>query len=191
MSRSHPRTWNPANNLSLLRIVLVPLFVASLIYYSPERDFLRLVSVALFALACITDAVDGYLARRFKQVTVFGTYVDPLADKLLILSGFLCLSFIGSLPPAMHIPAWVTLSVVTRDFIILGGAAVIFIITGKLKADPLFIGKITTVSQMLTLFVSLAAAPFPVRLFLYSLTFTITLVSGIQYIRMGGRLLQS
>src|SRR3989338_5453632 len=113
---------NLANNLSILRIILIPLFVTSLIYTPVHPGFFQSLSVLLFVLACLTDAVDGYVARRFNQKTQLGSYIDPIADKLLLVSGFLALSFMGHLPEAMRIPAWVTASVITRDVVILMGS---------------------------------------------------------------------
>ena len=182
---------NWANRLTVLRIILVPLFIASLVYYSPERDYLYFLSLAVFLLACLTDGLDGYLARRLNQKTELGSYIDPVADKLLLMSAFLCLSFMGHLPLSMRIPAWLTILVIGRDGLILIGATMIFVTTGRLKAQPLFIGKITTVLQMTSLFFSLVSAPEPVKLALFGLTGTLTVFSGILYIRMGGKILQT
>lgn len=182
---------NLANKLTLLRILLVPIFIGALVYYSPERAHLAAVSFGVFLLACLTDAVDGAVARRLHQQTVVGSYIDPIADKLLLLSGFFCLSYLTNLPPTMHIPAWVTIAVVSRDVVILGGSAVIFLTTGELKAEPLFIGKSTTVLQMLTLAGALLSWPPSAQTVLYALTLSFTIASGVQYIRMGGRLVQA
>ena len=149
------------------------------------------MSIAVFLLACVTDAVDGYLARRLKQKTVLGSYIDPMADKLLLVSGFLSLSFMNHLPASVRIPPWVTIPVITRDAVILVGSLMIFLTTGKLKAQPLRIGKATTVSQMITLLVSLVSAPFPVRLFFFTLTVVLTMFSGVSYLRVGGKILQT
>lgn len=182
---------NLANNLSILRILFAPVFVTSLVYFSAERPYLHAVSLVLFGLACLTDALDGYLARKFNQVTDFGAYLDPIADKLLLVSGFLSLSFMSHLPHAMRIPAWVTISVVARDLVILLGATTIFITTGALKARPLFIGKITTVFQMATLFLALTMSAASVLNVFFFATFFLNIASGIQYIRLGGKIVQA
>lgn len=181
---------NIPNNISLFRVLLVPLFVIFLSYYSPERDFFYWASVSVFLLACATDGVDGYLARKLNQKTTLGSYLDPIADKLLLLSGFLSLTLMSNLPPSMRIPAWVTVPVIARDMIILIGSAIIFLLTGKLKVEPLFIGKFTTVFQMLTLFFSLVNAPEPTRFLLFVCTVTLTVLSGARYIQTGERLLR-
>ena len=182
---------NLANNLTVLRIVLVPLFVGTLLYYSPEKAYLKDVAAALFVIACLTDALDGYLARRMNEKTVLGSYIDPIADKLLLLSGFLSLSLMSHLPPAMRIPAWVTIPIISRDVIILIGSTMIFVTTGTLKARPLWIGKVTTVCQMSTLFFSLMMAPPALQICLFVLTVLFTVLSGVSYIRLGGQMLQT
>lgn len=182
---------NLANNLTILRILLVPLFVGSLIYYAPERDYLSLTALWIAIVACATDAVDGWVARRLNQKTVVGSYIDPIADKLLLLSGFFSLSFMTHLPDTMRIPAWVAITVITRDVVILMGAIIIFITTGRLKAEPLFIGKSTTAIQMGTMLASLAQFPMPIQMCLFTLTVVLTVISGIRYFRMGSLLLQS
>lgn len=180
---------NLANQLSLVRILSVPVFVSALLYYESSPLFYWL-GLATFVTACVTDAVDGCLARRLNQKTVLGSYMDPIADKLLLVSGFLSLSLIGHLPPEMRIPGWVTIPVITRDVVILLGAAAVFITTGSFRAEPLYIGKVTTVFQMLTLLASLSMAPAPLRAALFTATVLLTLLSGIFYIRVGNRILQ-
>ncbi len=181
---------NIANHLSVLRILLVPVFISSLLYYSPDRAYFHQVSIFIFILACMTDGVDGYLARKLDLKTALGSYLDPIADKLLLLSGFLSLSFMSHLPAAMRIPAWVTIPVITRDAVILIGSFIIFLTTGNLKAEPLFIGKLTTVFQMICLFLALWPAPALLQLIFFIGVVMLTLISGIQYIKIGGRLTQ-
>ena len=181
---------NLANKLTVLRILLIPVFICALVYYSPEREVFRGLAAAIFAIACLTDGMDGYIARRFHQRTDLGSYIDPIADKLLILSAFISLSFMGHLPSSMRIPAWVTIAVVSRDVLIIVGSVLIFLITAKLKAEPLFVGKLTTVSQMMTLSFALISAPEDLRYFAFVLTVGLTVLSGIFYIRMGARMLE-
>ena len=138
----------------------------------------------------MTDALDGYVAKKFDQRSVLGSYIDPIADKLLLSSGFLSLSFMPHLPPQMHIPGWVTLCVISRDVIILIGAALIFLSTGTLKAAPLFVGKLTTVFQMTTLCAVLFEIPQEIVRLLFIVTVAFTFISGILYIRMGERMFQ-
>ncbi len=181
---------NIANNLSILRILLVPVFVASLLYWAPDKSYLHLISLGVFMLACVTDGVDGYIARKLNQKTVLGSYLDPIADKLLLLSGFISLSFMPHLPEAMRIPAWVTIAVISRDVIIVLGSTMIFMTTGTLKAEPLWIGKATTVVQMGTLLVALLGVSAPISSSLFFMTFILTVFSGVLYIRVGEKLLK-
>lgn len=180
---------NLANNISVLRLILVPIFVGCLLYWAPDRSYLLTASIFIFLIACISDAIDGYIARRFNQETSIGRFIDPIADKLLLVSGFLSLSLIDHLPFEMHIPAWLTISVIARDIIILLGSAVLFFITGSLNPEPSIVGKVTTFFQMLTLFVCLLQAHEYIRLAAFLSTAFLTIFSGVQYIRIGGRLM--
>ena len=184
------REVNLANRITISRIVLVPLFVACLLYYSPERPQLLPAALLIFLGACASDAADGFLARRRNEKTELGSYIDPIADKLLLLSGFLSLSWMSNLPPGMHMPAWVTITVISRDIVIVAGSIVLFFTTGKLKPKPIFLGKLTTVVQMATLTAALATAPAPARVFLDGATAAFTVWSGILYVHMGGQMLQ-
>lgn len=181
---------NLANNITLLRILLVPAFIGCLFYYSPTRAYFHVYAVAIFVFACFTDALDGMIARRFNQKTVLGSYIDPIADKLLLTSGFLSCSMLSNLPSSMHIPAWVTISVISRDVIILIGSVLIFVATGHLKAEPLYIGKVTTVLQMSVLFSSLLSLPAAIMQVLFVACVLFTVLSGVLYIRMGEKLVQ-
>ena len=180
---------NIANRLTLSRILLVPLFIASLLYFSPQRAYFHTIAVFIYILACATDALDGILARKLKDETALGRTIDPIADKLLLLSGYISLSIMPNIPVSMRVPGWLTLAVISRDVMILVGSVVIFIVTGDLKPTPLFIGKITTVIQMGTLLASLLGLPLDVREPLYFLTIAATFVSGVYYLRAGGEMM--
>jgi cardiolipin synthase len=181
---------NLANRITLSRLFFVPVFIAMLLYHSPERTFLHNFTVVIFLFACISDAVDGYLARQRKETTELGSYIDPIADKLLLLSGFLCLSLMTHLPRQMHIPAWVTIPIISRDVVIVIGSVIIFFTSGRLIPRPILIGKITTVVQMSTLFVSLVMAPQEIRFAFQTLAVLFTVWSGIIYVQMGGKMLK-
>ena len=107
---------NIANKISTFRILSVPFFVASILYYSPERSFLRLVALLIFIMAAASDAIDGYVARKSNQHSRAGIVLDPLGDKLLLMSAFICLTVNNNLP--LKFPLWVTLIVISRDVII-------------------------------------------------------------------------
>ena len=174
-----------ANKISIFRILLVPAIVASLIYYHPQRDWLRLVALGLFMLGAASDAVDGYLARRQQQQTELGTLLDPIADKCLILSALISCSAIHGLPDSMRIPAWFNLVVISRDVLLIAGAAVFFIIRGQWSVRPSWLGKWTTFAQMLVVLSVLLGLPWTHPLIMAAAVLTI--LSAITYVRMGIR----
>lgn len=178
---------NFANKLSISRILSIPFFVASLLYYNPQRDFLRFIALGIFLLAVITDFVDGYIARKARQKTEAGAILDPLADKLLLLSAFLCLSLIPLLPENFRLPIWVLVIFISRDIIILLGSAVIYIVRGNLQLFPTFWGKLTTLFQAVTIITLLLQIKFSPLFWILAVIFT--LISGGDYIRRGLKIL--
>ncbi|MEI6631532.1 MAG: CDP-alcohol phosphatidyltransferase family protein, partial [bacterium] len=104
---------NIANKISTFRILSVPFFIASLIYYSPGRDYLRFVALFIFLLAVFSDAVDGSIARKAKQHSKAGLVLDPLGDKLLLVGALICLYLVGEFPAGIKFPLWVTLIVIS------------------------------------------------------------------------------
>ena len=168
---------NLPNKLTILRILLIPFVVVSLVYYTPQNDILRWIALCLFVIAIFTDAIDGYVARRQNQRTELGEFLDPLADKLLINSVFLCLT-IGKFP--LRIPSWVTIAVITRDLIVGLGFIIIYIITGRKIINPNRLGKFTTFSQMLT--IALVLLKFPYFRMVAISVGMLTIISGLDYI---------
>ena len=102
---------NIPNKLTVIRICLVPVFVA-LMAFIDVADFMKYIALGVYLIASLTDYIDGYLARKHKIVTNFGKLMDPLADKILVSAGFIMLTGIGT------IPAWITVIVVGRDFLL-------------------------------------------------------------------------
>jgi cardiolipin synthase len=137
-----------ANKITILRILLIPFFVVELIYYvETGNEIHRLVAILSFAVAAILDGVDGYIARHYNQKSELGAILDPLADKLLLVSGIVALSFNnGTL--LGQIPLWLTGTIIGRDFLILIGMVVIHLTVGKVVVRPHFTGKCATVLQM-------------------------------------------
>jgi CDP-diacylglycerol--glycerol-3-phosphate 3-phosphatidyltransferase len=137
-----------ANKITILRILLIPFFVVELIYYVRSgNEAHRLAALLCFAVAAILDGVDGYIARHYNQISELGKILDPLADKLLLVSGIVALSFnhgtfLG------QIPLWLTGTIIGRDLLILLGVAVIRFTVGKVVVRPRLTGKIATVLQM-------------------------------------------
>jgi cardiolipin synthase len=137
-----------ANKITIIRILLIPFFVLEVLYYVKEGGELhRLLAISSFGLAAIFDGIDGYIARRYNQRSELGAILDPLADKLLLVSGIVLLSFDHS-PRLEGVPIWLTVTVIARDIILLAGVLVIQITIGKLKVRPRIVGKVATVLQM-------------------------------------------
>jgi CDP-diacylglycerol--glycerol-3-phosphate 3-phosphatidyltransferase len=144
--QSHMTT---ANKITILRILLIPFFVIEVLYYvRTGNEVHRLLAVWTFAVAAICDGVDGYVARRFNQRSELGAILDPLADKLLLVSGIVVLSF-DHHPFLETIPLWLTGTIIGRDVLLLAGMVVIQMTVGKVKVRPRFIGKVATVLQMI------------------------------------------
>src|SRR3990167_5156451 len=111
-----------ASKLTVIRIVIVPFFIVTVLYYSPGKDYLRFVALSMFVLAAVLDFLDGYLARKLHQETKVGTILDPLADKILFISAFICLYKISVLFETVRFPIWLVVAVISRDTILLLGS---------------------------------------------------------------------
>ena len=172
-----------ANKISIFRILLVPGIIASLVYYHPDRDGLRFLALGLFVVGMASDAIDGYLARRHNQQTELGTLLDPIADKFLILSALISCSVIRGLPAWMRVPAWFNLIVISRDVLLLSGAAVLFVIKGRWNVQPSRLGKWTTFAQMLVIPSVLLGLPLTTPL--VEAAAVLTVLSAVSYVRIG------
>jgi len=154
-----------ANKITILRIVLIPFFVGAAIYYvRTGNEWCRLAAILCFVVAAICDGVDGYIARRYNQISELGKILDPLADKLLLVSGIVFLSF-NDAPYFRQIPLWLTLTIIGRDMLILIGVIVIHFTVGKVKVHPRLTGKLATVFQMLAVIWILLKWDLHLRLF--------------------------
>ena len=137
-----------ANKVTILRILLIPFFVVELVYYVRTGDeSFRLAGLLSFAVASILDGVDGYIARRYHQWSELGTILDPLADKLLLVSAIVLLSFDNS-PLLGRLPLWLTGTIIGRDLLLGIGAVVVRLVVGSITVRPRLAGKIATVLQM-------------------------------------------
>ena len=105
---------NLPNKLTIIRVCLIPFFVAALLFDHGNNYTMRIVANVLFIVASLTDLFDGKIARKYNLVTNFGKFMDPLADKLLVCSALICLIELGQLP------AWVVIIIISREFIISG-----------------------------------------------------------------------
>lgn len=172
---------NLANRLTILRILMTPVIVVLLMYRQMGA------ALALFLLAGITDGLDGLVARSWKQKTTLGMVLDPVADKLLLTSTVVTLTILKELP------RWFTIIVVSRDVLLIGGAIILYMFLGKIGSPPSWLGKATTGFQLVTALCAMLDNFFPVLkaailpLSVVALTFTI--VSGLDYIYRGARLL--
>ncbi len=177
---------NLPNFLTLLRILTIPVFLEFLSYHYYWEALL------VFALGGLTDFLDGLAARWMKQQTALGAYLDPVADKLLVISSYGMLGFIGD------IPLWLVIVVVGRDVLILVGYALIyFLVEERLQVRPTRAGKWSTTFQLLTLAVALVMlhdprllAPAVLNGFI-AITTVVTVFSGCQYLYRGLVWLQS
>ena len=105
---------NLPNKLTVLRVIMIPFFVAALLYDGGANQNMRYVAAALFIIASLTDMLDGKIARKYNLVTNFGKFMDPLADKLLVCSALICMIELRQLP------AWMVIIIISREFIISG-----------------------------------------------------------------------
>jgi CDP-diacylglycerol--glycerol-3-phosphate 3-phosphatidyltransferase len=137
-----------ANKITILRILLVPFFVVEILYYVQSGNELhRLLGLLAFAVAAILDGVDGYVARRYNQQSELGTLLDPAADKLLLVSAIVVLSFDHG-QRLGHFPLWLTGLIIGRDLLLGLGAVTVRLVVGQLSVCPHLTGKIATVLQM-------------------------------------------
>jgi len=138
-----------ANKITILRILLIPFFVVEVLYYGLEgNEVHRLLAVLCFAIAAICDGVDGYIARHYNQRSELGAILDPLADKLLLVSGVVVLSF-DHRPYLEKVPLWLTGTIIGRDILLLAGLLVIHLMVGRFTIRPRILGKVATVLQMI------------------------------------------
>jgi len=178
---------NFANKISTFRIISVPFFIACLVYYGQDmanREYLRYTALGIFVLAAISDAIDGYIARRSKQQSKAGLILDPLGDKLLLMSAFLCLSLT---PMPIRFPLPVILVVISRDILILLGAVVVFIVKQEIDIIPTRWGKLTTTFQMTSVILVLVQYHYAFVCWWIAVFFT--LISGTDYVMRGFKLL--
>lgn len=168
---------NLPNSLTILRILLVPLFVGFLLY--DRYDY----SLGVLLLAGLTDGLDGTIARVANQRTRLGAFLDPLADKLLLTSGFVTLSILHL------VPLWTAILVVSRDLILMTGALLVQLTESRVDISPTLLGKGTTLFQLsyILLVVVLASRQMDLRIIqpLLYLVVALTLMSGFHYLYRG------
>ena len=171
-----------ANWLTVLRIVLIPVFVTLMVYRHPGW------ALFVFLLAAVTDLLDGWVARRRRMASRLGAFLDPLADKLLLTASFVTLTYLKTLP------FWITAVVLSRDIILIVGALVVHMVGLRIVPEPTRMGKLATFFQVLTVFTGLLSRYYHVTLaptlFIW-LAAVFTVVSGCQYLVHGMRVLNA
>ena len=165
------------NLITAIRIVLAPVFVIYLI----NSQFLA--ALIVFLICAVSDGLDGILARVFNQKSKLGAYLDPLADKLVLVAAFVALSIIGILPP------WLAVTVIARDTMILLGISVLFLNRLEIIIKPSFLSKTTTWAQFVTVLIVLSECYLPSATKLYPYIFYVTglltIGSGLHYMYSG------
>jgi cardiolipin synthase (CMP-forming) len=180
--------FTPANQITLLRMLLIPAFVILVLY-----GYLGWALV-VFACAGITDALDGLIARRSGQKSTLGAWLDPMADKLLALSTFVVLTLPG-LNLANRLPIWLTVLIISRDVVIVLTVAIVNLAIGRRTFQPSMYGKIATATYMFTavfamFFNYLGYHSVIVDLFVWA-SLAITLVSSMHYIWHAARIIEA
>jgi CDP-diacylglycerol--glycerol-3-phosphate 3-phosphatidyltransferase len=174
-----------ANKVTIGRILLIPVFVVQAVYYLQTGDELyRLIAVLAFATAAISDGIDGYIARHYNQFSELGAVLDPLADKLLLLSALVLLSF-DNRPRFDRLPLWLIATVFSRDAILLLGSVVIHYTCGKVRVRPRMTGKIATVLLMVVVIWTLLKWNSAGIFYLALATALTTAASGVLYVLDG------
>lgn len=178
---------NLPNWITLLRILLIPFFVAMLLKYKQMHlEYFRYYAIIIFALAVISDALDGAIARLRHKKTQLGTLLDPLADKLLLLSAILLLS--APIPGIKQLPIWIPVAFISRDLILIFGAIVIYMQNQEITIRPNLLGKLTTFCQMLTVIWLLLRFPLPQ--IIWRTAGLLTVFSGVVYLYKGSKQLK-
>jgi cardiolipin synthase len=172
---------NLANRISIARIILIPFFITAVAYARMD------IALGFFIAAIITDGADGFIARTLKQKTQLGTILDPIADKMLLVSAYICLAVAKTVPEGLRLPAYVPIIVISRDAIIVIGSVIVYLLKGDIKVSPSIVGKVTTFLQMMTI-VSILVK-FRYSAIVWNAAVVLTIVSGIDYVMKGSRML--
>lgn len=177
-----------ANQVTLLRMLLVPAFVILVVYGHLGW------ALTVFVLAGLTDLLDGLIARRSGQQSKLGAWLDPMADKLLAVSTFIVLTVPG-LGLANPLPIWLTVMIITRDVVIVATVAIVNLAVGPRTFRPSIFGKIATATYMMTVVVAmffnyLGYHSIIVDGFIWA-SLAITLISSLHYIRHASRIIET
>ncbi|HEY3204181.1 MAG TPA: CDP-alcohol phosphatidyltransferase family protein [Thermoanaerobaculia bacterium] len=171
--------WTLPNFITLVRLAALPFFLVSI------SDGRFGIALSIFVAAGISDGVDGFLARRLDMKSALGSYLDPIADKLLLMSSYLFLA-IPSYPARVKVPVWLAVLVLSRDFLMLLVALLLILSSGKKRFPPTWAGKVTTVTQIVTVLFVLCANiwdwPRAILLVAFGAAAAVTVLSGLDYV---------
>jgi len=193
------------NQITITRILLIPLFVLMALYYGRSvahgapQEWMRFTAIAIFVVAAASDGIDGYLARRWHQISKLGMFLDPIADKGLLLAGIITLSLSKW---QYEFPLWFPVLVIARDAVIVAGVFAVHLIHGDVNVRPSWTGKTATVTQMVAIGCAMlfSGREWTARIAGREVAFLdlpvlvagfFTLVSGLGYVREGIRQLHS
>ena len=167
---------NLPNKLTVMRVILIPFFVAALLYDNGSSQTMRIVANVIFIVASLTDPFDGKIARKYNLVTNFGKFMDPLADKLLVCSALICLIQLGQLP------AWVVIIIISREFII-SGFRLVAADNGIVIAASYW-GKFKTTFQMIAVILMIFNIPAlaTVTMIMLVIAVVLTVISLVDYV---------
>lgn len=167
---------NLPNKLTVMRVILIPFFVAALLYDNGSSQTMRIVANVIFIVASLTDLFDGKIARKYNLVTNFGKFMDPLADKLLVCSALICLIQLGQLP------AWVVIIIISREFII-SGFRLVAADNGIVIAASYW-GKFKTTFQMIAAILMIFNIPAlaTVTMIMLVIAVVLTVISLVDYV---------
>ena len=174
---------NLPNKLTTLRVIMIPFFVFFLLWQNGANYTFRMIALALFIIASLTDLLDGKIARKYNLVTNFGKFMDPLADKLLVCSALICLIELNALP------AWMVIIIISREFII-SGFRLIASDNGVVIAASYW-GKFKTTFQMVSvvlLILDIPALAFVTTICVW-IALVLTIVSLVDYIYKNHKIL--
>mgnify|MGYP000875680513 FL=1 len=168
---------NLPNKITLARVLLIPIFMIVLLSNFPNNNY---IAALIFTIASATDGLDGHIARSRNQVTTFGKFVDPLADKLLVSTALICMIQLGK------VPAWIVVIIIAREFTITGFRIIAASEGITIAASPL--GKIKTITQLIAI-IAILINNYPFRLINFPfdrvmlyLALIFTVISGVDYI---------
>ena len=183
---------NWPNRITITRIVLVAPFVICLLNLNVGRPAWRHVAFALFMVVALSDALDGFLARRLKEETPLGRFLDPVADKLLIACAVIMLAVEATAVPSYRLPSWVPVIAIGKDVLVIIGFGLVYAVTGEFFVHPRILGKLCTLVQLVMVAGVLAAPDLPEVLaralpLFWWLASGLAIAAVVDYLRIGNR----